>query len=124
VVVPLTGAEVRSMLERSLSVAGEGGFLQFAGLRVRAAGERVLAIEAAGAPLDDQRVYQVATSDFLVAGGDGYSQAVGKPARETGSNLLDAVLRWIELQPRPLRVEEDGRLELSQAPEAAERPAA
>jgi 5'-nucleotidase len=124
VVVALSGAEVRAMLERSLSVAGEGGFLQVSGLRLRADGARLQAVEAAGAPLDERRVYQVATSDFLLAGGDGYPQAVGKPARETGSNLLDAVLRWMELQPRPLRVEEDGRLQLSWAEEAAARPAA
>lgn len=116
VVVPLTGAELRSMLEQSVGRGG-GGFLQVAGLRMRVDGEDASAveIEVAGAPLEDARVYEVATSDFLVAGGDGYEQAMGKAGRDTGHVLLDAVLRWIELQPRPLLVEEDGRIELSPA---------
>ena len=113
VVVPLTGAELRSMLVQSVG-RDDGGFLQVAGIRVHA-GDDAVRIDVAGAPLDDARVYQVATSDFLVAGGDGYEQAMGKEVRDTGHGLLDAVLRWIELQPRPLLVEEDGRIELSPA---------
>ena len=117
VVVEMTGAELQGMLEQSVTHAG-GGFLQVAGLRLRERGDE-LEVTVGGEPLVEGRVYEVATSDFLVAGGDGYVQALGKPSRLTGQNLLDAVLRWIELQPRPLQVEEDGRIEL--AAEAVER---
>jgi 2',3'-cyclic-nucleotide 2'-phosphodiesterase (5'-nucleotidase family) len=123
VVVALSGDEVRAMLERSLRVVGEGAFLQVSGLRLRAEGTQLQAVEVGGEPLDGHRLYQVATSDFLVAGGDGYQQAVGKPARETGNSLLDAVLRWMEVQPAPLLVEEDGRLQVG-VPLALQRPAA
>jgi 5'-nucleotidase / UDP-sugar diphosphatase len=123
VVVALSGAELRAMLERSLGMAGEGAFLHVSGIRLRADESGLREVAVAGSPLDPQRVYQVATSDFLVAGGDGYPEAIGKPTRDTGSGLLDAVLRWLELQPQPLRVEEDGRLDLA-AEADAERPAA
>jgi 2',3'-cyclic-nucleotide 2'-phosphodiesterase (5'-nucleotidase family) len=111
VVVRLTGAELRSMLEQSLRDGG-GGFLQVAGVRLRETAAGVEA-EVGGAALDDAKLYDVATSDFLVAGGDGYEQALGKAMRETGYGLLDAVLRWIELQPQPLDVAKDGRIELA-----------
>jgi 5'-nucleotidase / UDP-sugar diphosphatase len=99
VVVRLTGAELRGMLERSaaMTVHGpEGSFLQVSGIRMRIAGAHARDIEVAGAPLDDQRVYRVAMSDFLAFGGDGHGAAEGKPMERTGYLLNDAVLRWVE----------------------------
>ena len=80
--VSLRGADVRGMLERSVSGGqGEGRFLQLSGLRVRfdrsrAEGERILDVQvqrgAAWAPLAADSVYTVAVPDYLFGGGDGY----------------------------------------------------
>jgi 5'-nucleotidase/UDP-sugar diphosphatase len=110
VIVELTGAEVLSMLRQSIVDPGAGAFLQVAGLRVRHGSDGELTATVGDEPLDPARRYRLATSDFLVAGGDGYEQAMGKPVVDTGLVLLDVVLRWIELQGSPLAVEEDGRL--------------
>jgi len=83
--VSLRGADVRGMLERSVSGGvGEGRFLQVSGLRVRfdrsrPEGERVLDVQvqrgAAWAPLAADSVYTVAVPDYLFGGGDGYTFA-------------------------------------------------
>ncbi len=36
-------------------------------------GSRVVAVNVGGAPLDPAKQYKVATNDFLVRGGDGYT---------------------------------------------------
>jgi 2',3'-cyclic-nucleotide 2'-phosphodiesterase (5'-nucleotidase family) len=110
-VVALSGAEVRAMVERSIRTQG-GGFLQVSGLRVDARAPGPPAIDVGGAPLEDDRVYQVAITDYLLVGGDGYGEPVGKTARDTGLMLLDAVRQWIESQPTPFLPRADGRLKL------------
>lgn len=79
VLVEITGAQVKKLLESGVSqiASPSGRFPQVSGLRftvTRAApvGERVSAIEVAGAPLDPVRTYKVGANNFMLAGGDGY----------------------------------------------------
>ena len=73
-----------------------GGFLQISGAKVYydtnlAAGKRVLAIQVKNRTtglyekLDFEKVYYLATNDFLAAGGDGYTMLGG--AREEGPSM-------------------------------------
>ena len=73
-----------------------GGFLQISGAKVYydtnlAAGKRVLAIQVKNRTtglyekLDLEKVYYLATNDFLAAGGDGYTMLGG--AREEGPSM-------------------------------------
>lgn len=76
--VKLSGADLRAALEHGLSLPGRGGFPQVAGLDwdwdpTRPAGARITRIAVGGAPLDDGRLYAVATHSFLRSGGDGYA---------------------------------------------------
>ncbi len=55
-----------------------GRFPQVSGLTVtvdprRPAGSRVVAVTIGDAPIEDDKIYTVATNDFLLKGGDGYS---------------------------------------------------
>lgn len=55
---------------------------QVAGLRLvadraRPEGQRLVEVEVAGKPLDDARIYKLATNDFLMRGGDGFSMLTG-----------------------------------------------
>ena len=75
----LTGKQIRQALEHGLSgiEEGEGRFPQVSGLTVtysRSApnGLRIQAILIKEKPIDPNREYQVATNDFMAAGGDGY----------------------------------------------------
>jgi 2',3'-cyclic-nucleotide 2'-phosphodiesterase (5'-nucleotidase family) len=40
-------------------------------------GHRIKDIKVNGAPLDEERIYTLATNDFLFAGGDGYDMLKG-----------------------------------------------
>lgn len=73
-----------------------GGFLQISGAKVYydtnlAAGKRVLAIQVKNRAtglyekLDLEKIYYLATNDFLAAGGDGYTMLGG--AREEGASM-------------------------------------
>ena len=88
VVVAVKGSDLRAAIENGLSrlPAIAGRFPQVSGMRVeydpqRPAGSRVVSIAVGGAPLDPDRMYKVATNDFMARGGDGYtSLAHNKPA--------------------------------------------
>lgn len=75
VLLELKGAVLRAALEHGLG--GEGAFPQLSGLVARAdmrrpVGQRLVAVDVAGQPLDVARSYKLATNDFVARGGDGY----------------------------------------------------
>jgi len=82
VTVELTGAVLRAALEHGVATVGAenepGRFPQVSGLRFaydarRPAGSRVTSVSVNGQPLDDRKTYRLATSSFLLDGGDGYT---------------------------------------------------
>ena len=82
--VDLTGVQLKGVLE---DASGSAGRLQIGGGSwvykfTNPAGSRVLEASIAGAPLDPNRVYHVATIDYLLLGGDGHTW-FGK-----GSNVI------------------------------------
>jgi 2',3'-cyclic-nucleotide 2'-phosphodiesterase (5'-nucleotidase family) len=92
----LTGADIRAALENGFSQieTGAGRFPQVSGLTVvvnpgRPAGQRVVSVDVAGAPLDDARTYTLATNEFMAHGGDGYTALAGA---RTLINEIDATL--------------------------------
>jgi len=80
IMVEITGADLRAALENGVSQMEQraGRFPQVSGMTVeidprRPAGERVVAIRVAGQPLDPAARYTVASNNFMLAGGDGYT---------------------------------------------------
>jgi 5'-nucleotidase len=80
--IQVTGAQLRAALENGVSRVvesqEEGRFPQVAGLRFvydagRPSGSRVVTVTVGGAPLDDAKLYTLATTTFLGHGGDGYA---------------------------------------------------
>ena len=89
--VELTGRALRTALEQGLARLDRegGGFLQVSGLTLtldpsRPVGQRVVAVEVGGAPLDAERRYQVAVVDYVANGGDGIT------AFREGQMIVDA----------------------------------
>jgi len=81
--VEVTGKLLKQLLEHSVARsspnedAEPGRFLQVAGMRYeydvsKPAGSRVVSIAVDGRPVADDARYAIATTDFLVSGGDGY----------------------------------------------------
>lgn len=84
VVTELPGTQVLAALENGFSQVEKGGgrFPQVSGLSVvydpsAAAGSRVSSVMVGDKPLDLDAVYSVATNDYILGGGDGYSALGG-----------------------------------------------
>lgn len=119
--VEMTGAQVLAALEHGIDNPRFGS-LQFSGLQVKydpagPPGRRVVAATLDdGEPLAADRVYTVATSDFLVAGGDDYVMV--KEARrhtDTYRSLREVVAAAVR-KAGTLRFTGDGRLAPADGP--------
>jgi len=91
VVTEISGAKVLEALENGFSQVedGAGRFPQVSGLKVvydptKDAGSRVVSVMIGDAPLDPAKMYKVATNDYMLGGGDGYTALSG------GKVLIDA----------------------------------
>jgi 5'-nucleotidase/UDP-sugar diphosphatase len=105
VLLEMSGADVLAALEHGLSRVEHlaGRFLQVAGVRLaydarRPVGRRILQVTVNGQPLDPAATYRVATNDYLLRGGDGYTsfdrgKALVSP--ETGPRLTALVMKYI-----------------------------
>lgn len=91
VLTEVTGQQVWEALENGFSKIedGAGRFPQVAGMKVVAdkskpPGARVVSVEIADKPLDPKASYRLATNDYMLDGGDGYTALKG------GKVIVDA----------------------------------
>ena len=91
VVTELSGADILAGLENGFSQMenGAGRFPQVSGIVVevdpsKAPGSRVVSVTIGGQPLDPAKTYKLATNDYMLGGGDGYT------AFSKGKVLIDA----------------------------------
>lgn len=117
--VAVTGTVIRQALENGVSqweqVAGR--FPQVSGMRysfnpTRPAGSRIVDVRVGDRPLDDAATYTVATNDFMLRGGDGYSmlatgQVLVSPV--DGPIMANAVMEAIQ-RARTIRPQLEGRI--------------
>ncbi len=114
ITLKLTGAQMKKTLERGLVTSV--GMAAVSGIRVRLdrtkpAGQRVVSLVLLdGAPVDDSKLYSVTTNDFVLAGGDGFTElAKGTDIVDTGILLRDVLVDYIKAR-RILSPTLDGRL--------------
>jgi 5'-nucleotidase / UDP-sugar diphosphatase len=118
----LTGATLRAALEQGVSRSAEdaepGRFPQVAGLRFtfdasRPPGSRVADVTVNGQPLDDNKKYTLATTNFLaIDGGDGYAMLKGTRlliSPEQGQSDFD-ILRRAVVAAKSIAPRTDGRI--------------
>lgn len=109
--VEQTGKQIRAMLEGMAA----GKFQVLGGVRVVADGGRLVSVEIDGEPLDDEKVYGIATISFLLGGGDGLAldhNAVSVKVFEDVA-IIDAVLEHVYAETaagRPIEYHTDGRV--------------
>lgn len=79
VLLEVSGRDLRDILENAVRFAGKGDgrFGQISGMRITGRkdavpGSKLTSIEIGGAPLDEAKLYKVATSDFMASGKEGY----------------------------------------------------
>jgi len=106
VVTEIPGSQVLTALENGFSQVedGAGRFPQVSGLEVvydptAPAGSRVASVMIGGSELDNDKLYKVATNDYMLSGGDGYGAlGGGRVLVDSGNGNLMAndVMNYIE----------------------------
>jgi hypothetical protein len=92
-----------------------GRFQVLGGVRVVADGGKLVSAEIGGEPIDDEKVYGLATISFLLGGGDGLSleqNALSVTLFEQ-EDIIDAVLDFVCSETaagRPIEYKKDGRI--------------
>jgi 2',3'-cyclic-nucleotide 2'-phosphodiesterase (5'-nucleotidase family) len=111
VYVEQTGRQIRKILEGMAA----GRFQILGGVRVVAEGGRLLSAEIDGSPIEDDKVYGLATISFLLGGGDGL--ALEKDALSVtvfkDVDIIDAILEHVYAETaagRSIEYEMDGRV--------------
>ena len=106
-----TGKQIRTILE---GMAADR-FQVLGGVKVVADGGKLVSVEIDGEPLDDEKVYGMATISFLLTGGDGLNledNALSVTVYED-IPIIDAVLEYVNAETaagRPIEYEVDGRV--------------
>lgn len=116
VTLKMKGSDLRAVLDHG---AGMGKIAQISGASVEyrrpaPAGERVASAAVGGAPLDDAKVYSIATLDFLTSGGDGYSVFDRFVSSETTGALARDVLTACARKQGVISAPPPGRLKLKE----------
>jgi len=111
VYVEHTGKQLRSILEEMAA----DRFQVLGGVRVVADGGRLVSAEIGGEPLDDEKIYGLATITFLLEGGDGLALAENAVSVTSFENvdIIDAVLEYVYRETeagRPIEYKTDGRV--------------
>lgn len=108
-----TGKEIRAILESMAS----GRFQVLGGVRVVADAGKLVSVEIDGEPLDDEKVYGMATISFLLNGGDGLSLQNNALSVQLYEDvpIIDAVLEHLSAETaagRSIEYSTDGRVTL------------
>ncbi|MDB5054466.1 MAG: 5-nucleotidase/2,3-cyclic phosphodiesterase-like hydrolase [Bacilli bacterium] len=103
--VEVTGQKVYDALERGLrewpNGASNGGFLQVSGISYeidgsKPAGKRLVSVTKDGKPLDKNKLFKVATNDYLADGGDNYDEFKDAKLISKGELLRDVLAKYIK----------------------------
>lgn len=108
--VQVDGATLRSVFE----YMAQKGVQCVSGARLVIKGKKLVSVQIGGEPLDDSRLYGLATIDFLLDGGDGYKLARNqKDFYLSKIKIGDAILadvRALTAAGKPLEWKTDGRI--------------
>lgn len=120
ITVEVKGRNIYDALERGLrewpNGSNNGGFLQVSGITYefdgsKPAGERLVSVWKDGRPLDKEKVYRVATNDYLVNGGDSYQEFRDAKLINKGDLLKNVLSSYIRKQ-KTISTEVDGRIKI------------
>lgn len=115
----VTGETLRAALENGLSQVERtaGRFPQVSGIRFtfdpkRPAGSRLVSLTVGGRPLEPQTRYTLATFDFILGGGDGYTMLKeGKVLVKAENGPMDSDVLIDRLKAGPIAPVLDGRIQ-------------
>lgn len=92
----IKGSDLRQFLTRMVE---RNRIEALSGVRIEIADRKPVKLEVAGEPIDDDRTYTFATSNFLMTGGDGISLSdVAFNRDDTGVWIRDAIVDYLRAQ--------------------------
>lgn len=102
----VTGADVQAMVEHGVSKVEEGAgrFAQYDGLEYeydvrQPAGARITELHVNGSPVDPDKIYTIATNDYVAGGGDGYGMLTDSKVlidKSAGTLMATTVMNYIQ----------------------------
>lgn len=98
-VMKLSGKDIRAILSKSAAKKpAKGNFIQVSeGFKYEVKNKKLVSASLNGKKIEDGKMYKVVTSDFLAAGGDGFTEFKnGKDKYATGQTMMDAVVAGIK----------------------------
>jgi len=105
------GATLRKALENSVAHYPQpvGSLAQVSGLEFTfdpalPPGKRVLEVKVGGKPLDDKRIYILTATDFMLAGGDGYTMLKSLPITGVFGTMDEVLAKYLS-QKTPEKTE-------------------
>ena len=106
-----TGKQIRTVLEEMAATR----FQVLGGVRVVAENGKLVSVEIDGEPLDDEKIYGMATISFLLEGGDGLTLSKNATSLTVYKDvqIIDAVLEHLRAETaagRPVDYSTDGRV--------------
>jgi 2',3'-cyclic-nucleotide 2'-phosphodiesterase (5'-nucleotidase family) len=101
VVCEMTGAQIREVLEQGFTL--ERGMVQVSGLRAtydleRPRGKRLIELRIGNSPMEDGKLYRVATNSFLTQGGDLYETFLHTKQSDAGKLLSTIMMEYLQKQ--------------------------
>ncbi|MEW6278953.1 MAG: bifunctional UDP-sugar hydrolase/5'-nucleotidase [Candidatus Eremiobacterota bacterium] len=126
--VEVPGRTLRQAMEHGLSQVGVlpefGAFPQISGMTLKydarlAPGARIVEFTVGGRPLEDERLYTVASNSFVIAGGDGYAMFQGARflvSPQEGPVEAQCVIEAVQAAGGSIAPRVDGRLVRLDAP--------
>lgn len=124
VVKEVPGSVIKEMLETGsrLYPASNGAFLHTAGLTYciddsKPSMERVHSVMVNGKPLMLDQKYQLATNDFMAAGGDGYTVLANYPIYAEMISLEEALAEYLNKVGDSVAPQAEGRIKVAPMPE-------
>ena len=110
VYLEMKGSTIRGILENMAATR----FQVVGGVRVVVENGKLVSAEIAGEPIDDEKIYGVATISFLLKGGDGITMEDGAlTIQNFDVDIIDAVLEHVYAETaagRPITAKPDGRV--------------
>src|SRR5262249_5018914 len=97
ITLKLTGAQLKRTLDSAPGMFATSGIRLEFERDARTPGHRLVkAVLLDGTPVEESKLYTVATNDFLLAGGDGVTEfAKGTDIVDTGLFLRDAIVEYV-----------------------------
>lgn len=106
-----------NVLQQFLDLTAEKGGWPVSGSTMQIQNKKAVNVKIGGQPLDPNKTYTIANSDYVASGGDNAAMLKGIPQQSNGYLMRDAIFDYIKLlqsQGKNITANEDNRVSYAQ----------